>query len=96
MESEVDYDDDNTYDLDHDFIDASIPVHGRQVQTDELLEATRQMKADLRFTKQAGFRVSCFGNIISVSCRVKRLGISEEAMRAWKLHADNYLILLVR
>ncbi|OJD12548.1 hypothetical protein AJ78_06875 [Emergomyces pasteurianus Ep9510] len=59
-----------------------------------------KMAADLRVTKMAGFRVGYLGNpanpIVSISCRISKLAISEEAMRAWHLNKNQYLVCLIR
>ena len=60
-----------------------------------------KIKSDLRATKAAGFRIGIFGDlvssgIVSVSIRVTKLGISEEAMQAWSLKRHQYLVLLIR
>ena len=59
------------------------------------------LQSDLRAAKSAGFRVGCLGKvtgavIVSVSCRILRLGISEEAMQAWNVRPTDYLVLLLR
>ena len=65
----------------------------------ELLSALRR---DLRAAKEAGFKVGVLGDIkggidsyISISVRISKLGISDEAMRAWRLEGKRYLILLI-
>ncbi|PGG98774.1 ubiquitin-conjugating enzyme E2 Q [Blastomyces parvus] len=59
-----------------------------------------KMAADLRAAKMAGFRVGYLGNpgdpIISISCRISKLGISEEAMKAWHVNGNQYLVCLIR
>jgi len=59
-------------------------------------------RSDLRAAKVAGFKVGHLGLLqndnscyLSISCRVAKLGISEEAMQAWLLEPSNYLILLL-
>lgn len=59
------------------------------------------IRADLRLVKMAGFKVGILGNIdgpvvVSVSCRIAKLGISEEAMQAWRVSPQQYLVLLIR
>ncbi|EED19485.1 ubiquitin conjugating enzyme, putative [Talaromyces stipitatus ATCC 10500] len=59
------------------------------------------LKPDLRETKAAGFKVGYLGDpngsvILSISCRISRLGISEEAMQAWDVQGNQYLVLLLR
>lgn len=63
-----------------------------------------RIRQDLRAAKDAGLKVSILGNLmraggsgfVSVSCRISKLGISQEAMKAWGLHGDHYLIFLIR
>ncbi|RMZ77878.1 hypothetical protein DV738_g4113, partial [Chaetothyriales sp. CBS 135597] len=60
-----------------------------------------KIKGDLRATRKAGFRVGIIGDlvtggIITVSVRVTKLGLSGEAMRAWGLQKEHYLVLLIR
>ncbi|PGH10901.1 hypothetical protein AJ80_07344 [Polytolypa hystricis UAMH7299] len=61
---------------------------------------TIKMAKDLMDAKLAGFRVGYLGNprspILCISCRVGQLGISEEAMQAWKVDARQYLVCLIR
>ncbi|KAL8781665.1 MAG: hypothetical protein Q9213_005907 [Squamulea squamosa] len=69
-----------------------------------ILSANRRIRADLRAVKQAGFRVGHLGGLINnaqdcfvtVSIRVSKLGISEEAMQAWHLKPRQYFLLLIR
>ncbi|OJD23440.1 hypothetical protein ACJ73_05203 [Blastomyces percursus] len=59
-----------------------------------------KMTADLREAKMAGFRVGYLENpgnpIISISCRISKLAISEEVMRAWHVNGNQYLVCLIR
>ena len=63
-----------------------------------------RIRNDLRLAKEAGFRVCYLGNLlnngqdgfVTISCRVAKLGISEEALQAWHLKPDQYFILLIR
>ena len=63
-----------------------------------------RIRQDLRLAKEAGFRVgrlgALFGNsrdgFVTISCRVAKLGISEEALQAWHLEPAQYFILLIR
>ena len=62
-----------------------------------------RIRADLRYAKKAGFRVSHLGNLsqnardcfITVSCRIAKLGISDEAIQAWHLDRKQYITLLI-
>lgn len=70
----------------------------------DILASNARIRKDLRFAKEAGFRVCCLGNLlnngqdgfVTVSCRVAKLGISEEALQAWHLEPNQYFILLIR
>jgi len=56
---------------------------------------------DLRALKDAGFRVGVWGGLpelrgyVSVSIRISKLGLSEEALNAWKLKPERYVALLL-
>ncbi|KAK6336628.1 hypothetical protein TWF718_009424 [Orbilia javanica] len=56
---------------------------------------------DLRAVKGAGFKVGVLGNLpggsgyLSISIKISKLGISDEAMTAWRLNPDKYLVLLM-
>lgn len=66
--------------------------------------SNHRIRQDLRLAKAAGFRVGHIGplttpgqeSLVIVSCRIAKLGISEEALRAWQLAPNQYFILLVR
>lgn len=60
-----------------------------------------EVQADLRVVKNAGYKVGYLGYItgsvvISISCRIAKLGISFEAMKAWNVSPSDYLVLLIR
>ncbi|DAA74358.1 TPA_exp: putative Ubiquitin conjugating enzyme [Trichophyton benhamiae CBS 112371] len=59
-----------------------------------------KLSEDLKTAKLAGFRVGYLGNklcpIVSVSCRISKLGISEDAMKAWHIKEAQYLVCLIR
>ncbi|KAE9985100.1 hypothetical protein EG328_007871 [Venturia inaequalis] len=61
-----------------------------------------RIRSDLKAAKSAGFKVAAHGQLldgascyISLSCRISKLGISEEAMQAWEVESSQYLILLI-
>lgn len=63
--------------------------------------AAKRIRSDLRAAKRAGFRVGVLGDlsnigIVCIAIRVTKLGISEEAMKAWGLRRKQYLILMIR
>lgn len=63
-----------------------------------------RIRRDLRMAKSAGFRVGHIGPLLSncpdafvtISCRVAKLGISEEALQAWDLDQSLYFLVLIR
>ena len=63
--------------------------------------AAKRIRSDLRAAKRAGFKVGILGNldgtgIVCLSIRITKLGISEEAMKAWGLRRKQYLVLMIR
>ena len=62
-----------------------------------------RVRRDLRVAKAAGFKVGHLGlvleegedSFISISCRISKLGISDEAMQAWHLDRRQYVIFLI-
>jgi ubiquitin-conjugating enzyme E2 Q len=61
----------------------------------------QKVRQDLRALKESGFRVGYFGDIaegitISAASRLSKLGIPEEATDVWKVHPNDYLVLLLR
>lgn len=61
-----------------------------------------RIRSDLKAAKSAGFKVAAHGALldgapchVSLSCRISKLGISEEAMQAWEVNPSQYLILLI-
>ncbi|GAQ08490.1 hypothetical protein ALT_5811 [Aspergillus lentulus] len=100
-DEEVGYGVDET-DFDEDDVDWDMenePAFGIS-RTDEK-HLLKTLRRDLRAVKNAGLKVGCLGKltgaiIVSVSCRIGRLGISEEAMKAWNVRASEYLVLLIR
>ncbi|KAF3491430.1 polymerase family protein [Arthroderma uncinatum] len=67
---------------------------------DEMEELVYKLSVDLKTTKLAGFRVGYLGHkttpIVSLSCRISKLGISEDAMKAWHVKEQQYLVCLIR
>ncbi|KAF7182842.1 hypothetical protein CNMCM7691_002586 [Aspergillus felis] len=94
---ETDFDDDDDDDDDWDMENEPASAIS---ETDEK-DLLKTLRCDLRAVKNAGFKVGYLGTltgaiIVSVSCRIGRLGISEEAMKAWNVRASEYLVLLIR
>ncbi|KAJ9660230.1 hypothetical protein H2198_002736 [Neophaeococcomyces mojaviensis] len=63
--------------------------------------SSTKIKADLRETKEAGFKIGVIGDpmsagIVCVSIRVEKLGISEEVMKAWTLEPKQYFVVLIK
>jgi ubiquitin-conjugating enzyme E2 Q len=88
---------DNDDSWDDDELQQDDPFDSGQSQ----LRSTKRLQLDLQAVKRAGFKVGCLGDvrgtvIISVSCRIAKLGISEEAMQAWNVRSEQYLVLLTR
>ncbi|KAK1761369.1 hypothetical protein QBC47DRAFT_449369 [Echria macrotheca] len=62
-----------------------------------------RLRRDLRAVREAGFRVGTLQDIenpgglpmISASIRIRKLGLPEEAMKAWYVDPDDYFVLLM-
>ncbi|KAI9764418.1 MAG: hypothetical protein M1840_008441 [Geoglossum simile] len=85
-------------------LDGHVDSHARTEYTSKALHPgfRSRIRSDLRAAKDAGFKVGYLGHIlkgrkayVSISCRVSKLGISEEAMQAWQLQKQKYLIFLI-
>lgn len=73
------------------------------IYADNPIKFRNRIRSDLRAAKEAGFKVGHHGDLleghsafVSLSIRVVKLGISEEAMQAWQLEPSDYLILLLK
>lgn len=71
-------------------------LHGAPTDVDE----QKRLRFDLRATRQAGFKVGVRGDLnhggyLCISCRISKLGISEEAMRAWGVEPQQYFMLII-
>lgn len=69
--------------------------------TESTLEFRQRIRRDLLAAKSSGFRVGHLGGLteglscyVSISIRIAKLGISEEAMKAWQVEPHEYLIML--
>ena len=79
-------------------------AHVRRSDGADVLASNARIRNDLRLAKEAGCRVCYLGNLlnngldgfVTISCRVAKLGISDEALQAWHLKPDQYFILLIR
>ncbi|EME83612.1 uncharacterized protein MYCFIDRAFT_164748 [Pseudocercospora fijiensis CIRAD86] len=63
----------------------------------------QRIREDLRVAKAAGFKVGVLGHLlhgnnsyVTISIRIAKLGISEEAMQAWQLEPSEYLTLIIQ
>ncbi|KAK2737311.1 hypothetical protein FQN57_000395 [Myotisia sp. PD_48] len=78
-------------------LETSTDLNVRDKDAEEIL---LKLSEDLKAAKLAGFRVGYLGNphspIVCVSCRISKLGISEEAMQAWQVNERQYLVCLIR
>lgn len=78
--------------------------HTRTGRRPEFAAINARIRHDLRQAKESAFRVGYLGNLfnggqdgfVTISCRVAKLGISEEALQAWHLEPDQYFLLLIR
>lgn len=104
--------DENDYDSDPGAWSPRSPKHqssigapqGRIGDRTDVLASNARIRKDIRLAKDAGLRVCYLGNLlnngsdgfVTISCRVAKLGISDEALQAWHLEANQYFILLIR
>ncbi len=80
------------------------PVSERPEDNAAMRALNRRIRTDLRAAKDAGFRVGHLGTLLNngedafviISCRVAKLGISDEALQAWDLDPSLYFLLLIR
>jgi ubiquitin-conjugating enzyme E2 Q len=80
---------------------AKLPAQRIQGRSLANPDVSGRIRLDLRLAKEAGFKIGVLGNldlggIVCVSIRLTKLGISEEAMNAWGIQRNQYLILLIR
>lgn len=69
-----------------------------------LKQLNKRIRQDLRTARYAGFSVGILGGmkadsmscLLSLSIRISKLGLSEEAVQAWDLHHQQYFVLLLR
>lgn len=80
----------------------SSAVH--RISPEAAVKLNRRIRHDLRAAKFAGFSVGILNgmkadsasSLVSLSIRVAKLGLSEEAIQAWDLEPQHYIILLIR
>lgn len=102
FEAEYEEEDEDIFGIDRPAAQNATP--SVKTQYSRFSEDVRQrIKSDLRTAYAAGFKVGYHGALleggntyVTVSCRVSKLGISEEAMRAWELDGTEYLALLIQ
>lgn len=64
----------------------------------------RRIKEDLRAVRFAGFKLGILSglkadartSVVSISIQTSKLGLSEEALQAWDLEPNQYIVLLIR
>ena len=68
----------------------------------QIQEYKNRIRSDLRTVKKAGFHVGHFGSILDggpaylvLAIRISKLGIAEDALQAWQLEAQSYVMLLI-
>lgn len=96
-----DFNDDESAPSDTESDWESADENGIFMPTQSETELREKIRRDLRAAKNAGLKVGYLGSkygtiIVSVSCRISKLGISEEAMNAWTVEPLEYLVLLIR
>lgn len=75
-----------------------------KLSTETAARINRRIRADLRAVKRAGFRIGILdgakaesvSTMLSISVKVDKLGLSQEAIQAWDLEPQQYIILLAR
>lgn len=80
------------------------PASARVDDSASMRALNSRIRRDLRIAKSAGFRVGHIGPLlhncpdafVTISCRVAKLGISEEALQAWDLDQSLYFLVLIR
>jgi len=81
------------------------PAPGQSTATDGYTQPTSafrtRIRSDLLQAKANGFKVGHLGCLmqglgcfVSLSCRISKLGISEEAMQAWQVEPSEYLVVM--
>jgi ubiquitin-conjugating enzyme E2 Q len=85
---------------------ASAPVFAMPTKTNRTNPSSQfqsRIRSDLKCARDAGFRISCFGGlfdnfscVVSLSISARKLGISEEAMQAWRIEPSDYIIILIQ
>lgn len=79
-------------------------VSARKIDPKTAAKLNARIRHDLQIVKQSGFKVGVIQgmaadsetSVLSISIRVSKLGLSEEAIQAWDLKAEQYVVLLIR
>ena len=109
-ELEEEDDDNDIYASDDEAFEISNPLTTPHAQPSPSMKARpvdrafrERIRSDLITAKQAGFKVGVLGHVlegfnafVTVSIRISKLGISEEAMQAWQVEASEYLMLILQ
>jgi hypothetical protein len=74
------------------------------ISADAAKKMNSRIRQDLRAAKMAGFSIGILNgmkaesvsSLVSMSIRVAQLGLSEEAIQAWDLEPQLYIVLLIR
>jgi len=83
---------------------------GRSISTTSKLsprdaaDINRRIRSDLRAAKLSGFKIGILNgmkadsasSMLSISVQVAKLGLSDEAIQAWDLEPQQYIVLLIR
>ncbi|RMY09654.1 hypothetical protein D0867_01172 [Hortaea werneckii] len=108
---EEDDDQDDIYDSDHEAFGGSTGVatsaHQTTSSSAKVAASSRafrtRIRSDLITAKHAGFKVGQVGHLmeglncfVSISIRMSKLGISHEAMQAWQVRPEEYLVLVIQ
>ncbi|KAK4038697.1 hypothetical protein C8A01DRAFT_37338 [Parachaetomium inaequale] len=80
------------------------PSHQKLRPTGDQKPVLRRIRRDLRQVKQAGYKVGFLDGlgkdsttgIVAISIRVDKLALSDEAMEAWDVKPNEYIVLLLR
>ncbi|KAK0706418.1 hypothetical protein B0T26DRAFT_453303 [Lasiosphaeria miniovina] len=103
--NDADYDDDDNSEDEFEFDGEAFGLSSldprQPVTAGESRAQKTRFKRDLRQVKDAGYKVGIFSDfnsqaIFSISIRIGKLGLSDEAIEAWDVDEKDYVVLLVR
>ena len=102
-EGEEEDDDDDEYNY-SDFEDGprTATASTYRITLQNAATLNRRIKEDLRAVKFAGFKIGILSglkaesrtSVVSISLQASKLGLSEEALQAWDLEQNQYVVLL--